>query len=135
MILSSFSSLIWLFILPVEFLISLVLLVIIYFLLSDCKGTQTHNHLDRKRTLKHLAKLASLAKSLSVRLRTKWLWVRVLLQSLKLQILRLFRARSSLTFRQPWSVDSLWNAYVTWQDHTVKIFSTVIFFLILDLSE
>ena len=44
--------------------------------------------------------LASLAKSLSVRLRTKWLLVRVPLQSLNLQIWRLFRARSSLTFRQ-----------------------------------
>ena len=31
----------------------------------------------------------------------------------------LFRARSSLTFRQLWSVDSLWNAYVTWQEHTI----------------
>ena len=38
------------------------------------------------------------AKSLSVRLRTKWLWIRVKLQSLKLQISRLLRARSSLTF-------------------------------------
>ena len=26
--------------------------------LSDCKGTRTHNHLVRKRTLNHLAKLA-----------------------------------------------------------------------------
>ena len=34
---------------------------------------------------------------LSVRLWTKWLWVRVQLQSLKLQILRLLRARSFLT--------------------------------------
>ena len=65
--------------------------------LSDCNGTRTHNHLVRKRTLKHLAKLA---KWLSVRLRTKWLWVRVPLQSLNLQIWRLLRARSSLTFRQ-----------------------------------
>ena len=30
-------------------------------------------------------------------------------------------ARSSLTFRQLWSVDSLWNAYVTWQEHTDKV--------------
>ena len=52
-------------------------------------------------------------KWLSVRLWTKWLWVRVPLQSLKLQISRLFWARSSLTFRQLWSVDSLWNAYMT----------------------
>ena len=38
---------------------------------------------------------------------TKWLWVRVQLLSLKLQILRLLQARSSLTFRQLWSMDSL----------------------------
>ena len=47
---------------------------------------RTHNHLARERTLKHLAKLtlkASLTKWLSVCLRTKWLWVRVLLLSLK----------------------------------------------------
>ena len=43
------------------------------------------------------------------------LWVRILLLSFKLQILRLFRARSSLIFRQLWSVDSLWNGHV----HTV----------------
>ena len=40
--------------------------------LSDCNWTRTH----------------------------KWFWVRVQLQSLKLQISRLLRARSSLTFRQ-----------------------------------
>ena len=44
--------------------------------------------------------LVSLAKWLSVRLRTKSLRVRVTLQSLKRQISRLLRARSSLTFRQ-----------------------------------
>ena len=38
---------------------------------SDCNGTRTDNHLVRKRTLNHLAKW------LSVRLRTKGLWVRV----------------------------------------------------------
>ena len=42
----------------------------------------------------------SLAKWLSVCLRTKWLWVRITLLSLKLQIWRLLRARSSLIFRQ-----------------------------------
>ena len=47
------------------------------------------------------------------------MWVRVQLQSLKLQISRLLRARNSLTFRQIWSVNSLWNTYVTWQEHTV----------------
>ena len=42
-----------------------------------------------------------LAKWLSVLLRTKWLWVRIQLLSLQiLQISRLFRARSSLTFRE-----------------------------------
>ena len=51
--------------------------------LSDCNWTRTHNHLVRKRTLNHLTKLISLAKWLSVRLRTKWLWVQVPLQSLK----------------------------------------------------
>ena len=64
--------------------------------------------------------LASLGKWLSVRVRTKWLWVRVPLQSLNLQISRLFR--SSLTFRQLQSVDSLWNAYVTWKEHTLAYF-------------
>ena len=44
--------------------------------------------------------LVSLAKWLSVLLPTKWLWVRVSLQSLKVQMWRLFRGRSSLTFRQ-----------------------------------
>ena len=37
---------------------------------------------------------------LSVHLRTKWLWVRIPLLSLKLQILRLFWPSSSLTSRQ-----------------------------------
>ena len=54
--------------------------------LSDCNWTWTHNHLVHKRTLNHLSKLAkwlSLAKWLIVHLWTKWLWVRVQLQSLK----------------------------------------------------
>ena len=65
------------------------------------------NALYRSVLTTQLTNLASLAKWLSVHLRTKWLWVRVLLQSLKLQISRLFRARSCLTFRQLQSVDSL----------------------------
>ena len=36
--------------------------------MNDCNWTRTHNHLVHKRTLNHLAKLASLAKWLSVRL-------------------------------------------------------------------
>ena len=51
--------------------------------LSDCNWTRTRNHLVRKRTFPHLAKLAKLAKWLSAHLRTKWLWVRVQLQSVK----------------------------------------------------
>ena len=63
-------------------------------------------HIQRKSFT--LDTLASLAKWLSVRLRTKVLVVvRVQLQSLKLQISRLFQARSSFTFRQLQSVDSL----------------------------
>ena len=70
---------------------------------DDCDSdrARTHNHLVCKQTLNHLAKW------LNVHLRTKWLQVRVPLLSLKLQILHLFQARSSLTFRQLWSADSL----------------------------
>ena len=46
-----------------------------YRCLSDCNWTRTQGHLFRKRT--------------------KWFWVRVQLQSLKLQISRLLRARIS----------------------------------------
>ena len=62
---------------------------------SDCNWTQSQNHLVCKRTINHIAKCVSLAKCvilakwLSVRLRTKWFWVRVQLQSLNLQISRL----------------------------------------------
>ena len=50
---------------------------------------------------------SSLGKWLSVHLRTKWLQVLIPLQSLKLGIWRLFRARSSQAFRQLQNVDSL----------------------------
>ena len=50
---------------------------------SESNDIRTHNHLFRKRTLNHLAQLASLAKWLSVRLRTKWFWVRISLLSVK----------------------------------------------------
>ena len=52
-------------------------LAIQIYLTSDCNGARTHNHLARKGTLTHLAKLANLAKWLSVPLRTKRLRVRV----------------------------------------------------------
>ena len=62
---------------------------------------RTHNHLVRKRTLNHSAKnLPSLTIWLNVRLRTKWLWVRIPLLSRKLPISCLFWARSSLMFCQ-----------------------------------
>ena len=63
--------------------------------LSDSNVIRTHNQLFHKRTLSHLA---SLAKWLSVRLRTKRLWVRITLLSLRLRIWRLLRAMSSLRF-------------------------------------
>ena len=40
--------------------------------LYDCNGTPTRYHLVHKRTLNHLAKLASVTKRLNIRLRTKW---------------------------------------------------------------
>ena len=66
--------------------------------LSDCNGIRTYIHLVRKRKLNRIIKCtvqistqkiaqsfkASLAKWLSVRLRTKWFWIRVRLQSRKL---------------------------------------------------
>ena len=68
----------------------------------------------RKVLKTHLIHLVCLAKCLSVRLQTKWLWVRVKLQLLKLYITRLLRPKSSLTFRQLQTAESLWKAYVTW---------------------
>ena len=67
-----------------------------------------------KTTFNHLAKLDSLAKWWSVCLQTKWLWVRIPLKSLKLQISRLYRAWSSCKFKQLQCLHSLLNAYVTW---------------------
>ena len=52
--------------------------------LSDYNWTRTHNHLVHKRTLNHLAKwfvYEQMVRLLSVRLWTKWLWVRAQLQS------------------------------------------------------
>ena len=62
--------------------------------LSDCKWTRTH------------------------KLQTKWLWVQVHFQSLKLQISCLFWSSSSFP-ATIYNVDSFRNAYVTWQEHTV----------------
>ena len=55
----------------------------------------------------------SLSKWLTVCLLTKGSWVRIMLLSLKLQLLYLFLPRSSLIFRQSWSVH--FNLYATWK--------------------
>ena len=58
--------------------------------LTDYNWTRTQNHLVHKQTLNHLAKLPSLAKWLSVRLPTKWLfWVRIQLQSFNVSLFKL----------------------------------------------
>ena len=68
--------------------------------LTDSYRTWTHNRLAHKRTPNQFGSQATLAKWLSIRLRTMRLWVRAPLLSLKLQISHLFRTRGSLTFRQ-----------------------------------
>ena len=77
--------------------------------LIDCNWTRTQKHLVRKGTLKWL----------SFRLRTKWFWVRVQLQSLKLQILHLLRARSS------WQSGNyrVWihSETCTWRDQNIQL--------------
>ena len=87
--------------------------------LCHFNGIQTHNHLVRKWTLKHVAKfnhnyLASFAKRWRFPLRAKWLWFQTLLKPVKPQILRLFQARSLLILRQLQKVYSLSDAYVAW---------------------
>ena len=67
---------------------------------------------------KHSVWLTSLAKWFSVRLQTKWLWVRILLLSLKLQIWRLLWARISLTFRQ--IIECGFTLKRTWQDNKMQ---------------
>ena len=69
-------------------------------ILSDNNWIRNHDQLNRKQILNHLAKLAGLAKWLSLHLRTKCSWVRIPLLALKLQIWRLLPAKSFLTFRQ-----------------------------------
>ena len=80
--------------------------------LNDSYWIRTHNHSVRKRT--------SLDKCLSFRLRTKWLWVRIPLLSLKLQIWHLPRARSSLTFRQAIECGSPLKLTCTWHDNNIQ---------------
>ena len=79
--------------------------------ICDSNEIWTHNHLVCKGTINHLAKLVKwLSCVVSTYLHNafdcmllschKRLWVQILLLSLKLQMWRLLRARSSLTFRQ-----------------------------------
>ena len=75
--------------------------------LSGSNVIRARNHLVRKWS--------------SVRLRTKRLWVRFPMKWHTLQLSRLFWARSSLTFKQLWTVDSLWGVYVIWEQYTVMI--------------
>ena len=86
--------------------------LIVLRLLSYSNWSRIHNHLVRKRILNHLT---NLVKWQSVCLQTNWLWVRIPLLPLKRQISYLLRARSSLTFRQIYSVDSETG---TWHNNT-----------------
>ena len=64
---------------------------------NDCNWTRTHNQVVLKRTLNHVAKLAKWFSKTGymIELSCEYLSVRCIL-------------------------DSLWNAYVTWKEHTVK---------------
>ena len=69
----------------------------------DWNWTRKQNHLILTQRLNHLAKLSGRLAILRVQVfeySFRWFWVRVQLQSLHLQISRLLRARSSLTFKQ-----------------------------------
>ena len=73
--------------------------------LSDCHWTRTQNHSVRKRTLNHLAKLAKL---LSVRLQSKWFWVRVQLQLLWLLLIFASSAVSTVVLFTGIFTDFVW---------------------------
>ena len=87
---------------------------------------QTHNHLVCKGTLNHLAKLAKwfscvVSTYLYGAFDLMFLSCHICIsKQIYLVILPLFPAMSSLTFRQLYSVDSQWNIYMTWYEHTVK---------------
>ena len=99
--------------------------------LSDCSWTRTHNNVAHKRTLNHLAKLA---KWLSCVMST-YLYgaFDCMFLSCHVRVWEWIHTCSHLTFRfrayfeqglswhsGNYSVDSLWNAYITRQEHTVK---------------
>ena len=70
--------------------------------------------MSRNSLLEAGVKTHNTAQSFGQFMNSNWLCVWIQLQSLKLQVLCLLRARSSLTFRKLQSVDSLWHPYVTW---------------------
>ena len=75
---------------------------------SECNWTRTHNHLVDKRTPNHLAKLAKLAKWLSVPLWTKWLWVPVQLQSLWTVLKKISWSWLTLLFKEwEWNIQTI----------------------------
>ena len=87
--------------------------------LRDCNWTRTHNHLVHKQALNHLAKLAKwLSCIVSTYLYGAFGCIRVsplysclnVKALLKLQISRLLRARSSLTFRQ--TMEGCFKTYI-----------------------
>ena len=88
--------------------------------IPDMIRTYSQMHSTDKYSQHSSSHLVSLAKWLSVRLRTKWLWVGIPLESLKLYISCLIRATISLRFRQLYSVEALWNASMAWREHAIK---------------
>ena len=68
--------------------------------IHDMRKKITSNSPWREVLPTQLNGLTSSTKFLSVRLRTKWLWVPAQLQLHIIKISRLFRARSFLTFKQ-----------------------------------
>ena len=70
------------------------------------RDSNPQTHLVLKGAVNCLTILTGLTKWSSLPLRTEWLCVQVPLQSLKFQISRLPRAKSSLTFRQSQREDS-----------------------------
>ena len=85
--------------------------------LNDRNVIRTYNQLVGKLTTQ-LNHLAILVKWLSVRLQTKWLWVRIKLLSLKFQIWRLLLAMRFSTFRQ--TIECRFTETRTWHDNNVQ---------------
>ena len=85
--------------------------------LSDSNGIWTHNYLVREWTLNHLAKLA---KWLSVHLRTKWLWVRILLLYFAKRSMEIQRYLRELEFPKSWPGDELFIKKVLSQNRSFE---------------